>query len=266
MSSPNMSLAQRMEAARKKVLQAERQKREAGQPSPQEQAETALQHLVNKLSQPVYIPSHQKTPFGEGRREYSGGLRLSASLLKKLPAYRHLVAEAAALCPRFSVQVTTFTAKLHGKSVRVRQVVVEHPGLTRAQFFGDHSGFSVYEKHLADVFAAARAERLTRLRGDRAGVATFNQKIADWIPRVEAELVRWYAHTGKAEIELTFGQPWYIPYEPERLTRLPAYKALEAAARKLDKRLRVTAEGRSGGMGNADLVIKVAMVRFRRSA
>lgn len=253
-----------MLAARKAVLDAERKKREADEPPPQEKAEEALHVLLKKLKNPPYAASHQETPFGEARSECSEGLTLSAAKLKKLPAYKQLVAEAASLCPRFDVRITIFAPKLRGKTVRVWQVVVTHPGLTRQQYFGTRTDFSAYEHSLAAAFDRARAERLQNLRHDRAYVATFNQQIADWASEVEKQLVRWYALTGKAEAELTFGQPWYIPYEPERLKRLPAYKALEAAMRVLDRRLKVSVKGRSAGMGNSDLVITVSLPRFSR--
>lgn len=264
MTSFQTPFQQKLYEARKAVLEAERKKRETDEPTPQEKAEAALLALLKKLQQPLYVASHQETPFGEVRSECSEGLTLSATKLKKLPTYRQLVAEAAALCPHFDVRITTFAAKLRGKTARVWQVVVTHPGLTRKQYFGARDTFSPYEHSLADAFDRARAERLKNLRHDRAYVATFNRQIADWIPTVEQQLVRWYALTGKAQVELTFGQPWYIPYEPERLKRLPAYAALEAAMRALDRRLRVSATGRSAGMGNSDLVITVSLQRMSR--
>lgn len=252
------------EAARQRELQAAHDKKRAEAPSAEQQAATALSHVLAKLQQPPRVAAHEETPFGEARHESSAGFALSATKLKRLPAYKQFLRDVQALCPRFTVRVTKFSAKLHGKTARVWQVVVEHPGLTRAQFFGDESGFSVYEKQLAKAFAAARHDRLRFLRIGRSIIAGYPAELAEAVNGLEQRLVHWFAKTGQRNVPVAYlTVPMYLPYSVEKLQKLPAFAALKAAAAALDPALKVSAHEDWDGMGNGTYIVEVRLPDYR---
>src|SRR5690606_324839 len=144
--------------ARKAVLEAERKKREAENPppSPEQQAEQALQKLMEKLQAPISLYGHEETPFGEERFEPGGAFKLSATKLKKLPAYKQFVTTLQAMCALFRVEITCIAMKVKGKPIRLWQLSVYHPGVTRAEYFGDRGVLSPYQQRLAAAMEAAR--------------------------------------------------------------------------------------------------------------
>lgn len=264
MTTSKTPLSRRLKAARKQVVDAERAKQDALRPCPEVQAEIALEQVLDKLKKPPRVAVHQETPFGESRSEPTSGFALSATKLKKLPAYKQFLAEVTALCPRFTVRITKFAAKLRGRSACVWQVVVEHPGLTRAQYFGDHSGFSVYEKQLAKAFAEARKDRLDFLRIGRSIVAGYPAELNRVANRLEDKLVNWFAKTGQRNVPVAYlTVPMYLPYSVEKLQKLPAFTALKNAAAALDPALKVTAREDWDGMGNGSYIVEVRLPGYR---